>query len=94
MKVEWTARSLADLEAIGEFVSRDDPRAAQKLVSELLDSTENTLTDHPNAGRQGRVKSTREWTAHKNYVVAYRVLGDRIQVLSVVHSARLWPHKL
>lgn len=49
------------------------------------------LANYSNVGRQGRVEGTREWVAHKNYVVAYRVLEDRVQILSVMHSARLWP---
>jgi len=94
MKIIWAARSRADLSAIAEYIANDDPRAAQQLVDGLVDSAETTLSDHPNAGRQGRVDGTREWVAHKNYVVAYRVRDEHIQILSVMHSARLWPGKL
>ena len=94
MIVEWTIPAQTCLQAIVDYISEDDFEAAHRLVDEIVISTENTLADHPNAGRPGRVENTREWIAHKNYIVAYRVLEGRIQVLSVIHSARLWPSSL
>ena len=92
MIVEWTRSARDNFQAIIEYISQDDPVAAHNLVDNIIDSTETTLTSHPNAGRPGRVVGTREWVAHKNYVVAYRVMpNQRIQVLAVAHSARLWP---
>ena len=62
--------------------------------AKLIDSTEDTLSDHPMAGRPGRVSGTREWVDHQRYIVAYRVTahGD-VDVLDVVHAARLWPER-
>jgi len=92
MIIEWTRPARDSLLAIVEYISQDDTVAAHSLVDGIIDSTETTLTSHPNAGRPGRVEGTREWVVHKNYVVAYRVIsGQRIQVLTVAHSARLWP---
>ena len=94
MIIEWTAPARADLVAIVEYIAQDDIAAAHRLADRVVESTETTLTQHPNAGRPGRVEGTREWVAHKNYVVVYRVIsGLRIQVLTVVHSARLWPQE-
>lgn len=92
MRLEWTAPAQADLTTIIEYIAQDDPQAAHQLVDGIVDSTENTLMEHPNAGRAGRIDGTQEWVAHKHYVVVYRLTNtQKIQVLAVVHSARLWP---
>jgi toxin ParE1/3/4 len=94
MIVEWTVPAQICLQEISEYISKDSPDAAHRLIDEIEQSTRDTLTDQPGAGRAGRVDGTREWVAHKNYVVAYRAVGDRVQVLSVMRSARLWPKSL
>lgn len=91
MIVDWTRPALLDLTAIIEHIAPDDSAAAYALVDAIITGTETMLSAHPNAGRPGRVADTREWVAHHNYVVAYRVHDNRVQVLAVVHSARLWP---
>ena len=91
MRVLWTSQAEADLHSILTYIIDEDPTAAFTLVDAIVESVEGTLSDHPYAGRQGRVAETREWVAHKNYLVAYQVGNDSVEILSVVHAARLWP---
>ncbi|WP_424991369.1 type II toxin-antitoxin system RelE/ParE family toxin [Fluviibacterium sp. S390] len=91
MIVEWSAQAAKNLEDIAVYVAQHNPEAARRLIDDLVDDTEAMLAAHPHAGRPGRVSGTREWVAHKSYVVAYRIKDARVQVLAVVHSARLWP---
>jgi toxin ParE1/3/4 len=43
-------------------------------------------------GRPGRVKGTRELViVGTPYIVAYRIKGDAVQVLRVLHGAQKWP---
>ena len=51
------------------------------------------LAIHPHAGREGRVKSTRELIIPGTpYFVAYRVKNeDTVEVLAVIHGKRRWP---
>lgn len=94
MSVRYTARASASLQAIFVHIAEDDPMAAHALVDRLIDSVETTLGHHPHAGRPGRVSGTREWVAHRHYIIAYRVTGEGdVEVLDVVHSARLWPEQ-
>jgi toxin ParE1/3/4 len=52
----------------------------------------DTLADHPEIGRPGRIPGTRELViTNTPFVVPYRVRGDLIEVLSVFHGARRWP---
>ena len=50
------------------------------------------LLDHPNLGRAGRVRGTRELVISGSpFVVIYRVRFDQVQILRVLHHARKWP---
>ncbi len=50
---------------------------------------------HPGLGWPGRVPNARELVITGTpYVVPYRVLGDRVEVLRVLHAAKRWPKKL
>lgn len=91
MRVSWQEQALVDLDEALAYISEDNPTAALKLVAAIFASADQTLSEHPLAGRPGRVEGTRELVVHKSYVLAYRVEPDSVQILSVVHSARLWP---
>jgi len=94
LTIRWTRPALADLEAIGDFVARDNPQAAERLVARIL-SAVDALRDHPNLGRPGRIAGTGELVvADTPYVVPYRVADGDVQILAVFHGARRWPDEL
>ena len=94
MTVYWTPSARSDLIEIFEHIRRDDPRAASDLV-DRIDAAVSRLSQHPGMGRPGRVSGTRELVIpHAPYVVAYRVVGDDVQVLRVLHGARMGPSHL
>jgi toxin ParE1/3/4 len=46
----------------------------------------------PRSGRRGRVEGTRELVITRTpYIVAYRIIGDTVRILRVLHSSRQWP---
>ena len=90
MRIRWTRPALADLEAIGDFIARDNPGAAERTVA-AIGAFVDALRDHPNLGRPGRLIGTRELiVAGTPYVIPYRVVGDDVEVLAVFHGARRW----
>jgi plasmid stabilization system protein ParE len=53
------------------------------------------LATSPALGRSGRVAGTRELVIPRTpYVVPYRVTGDVVQIITVLHSAQRWPDTL
>ena len=91
MIVRWTAPALRDLEANGDYIARDNPTAADRVVLRILDQTE-LLSTHPEIGRPGRIAETRELVITDTpYIVPYRLRGGKIEVLAVFHGARKWP---
>ncbi len=94
MTVYWTPSARSDLIEIFEHIRRDDPRAASGLV-DRIDAAVSRLSQHPGMGRPGRLSGTRELVIPRApYVVAYRVVGDDVQVLRVLHGARTWPSQM
>jgi toxin ParE1/3/4 len=91
MKLRWTAPALRDLEALGDYIARDHPAAAAKTITQILEQVD-MLAAHPHAGRAGRVSGTRELVISGTpFIVPYRVRGDDVELLAVLHGARQWP---
>jgi len=91
MKVRWTQPALRDLEQIGDYISRDNPAAAEKLVARIFDRVD-ALALQPHLGRPGRVPETRELVITGTpFLAPYRVRADEVEILALFHGARLWP---
>lgn len=94
MKVVWTRAAADHLEEIGDWIARDSPAAAERLVAAIIDRV-STLGSHPHLGRPGRIVETRELViAGTPYIVAYRVRESAVEVLAAFHGARRWPERL
>jgi toxin ParE1/3/4 len=94
VKIEWSPAALADRDAIFDYIEADSPRAAV-AVDERIEAATARLADFPESGRPGRVKGTRELVITRApYILPYRIIGDRVRILRVLHSARLWPDGL
>ena len=91
----WTDRALSDLEAIGDYISRDDPRAAVRWIDQLLAAAVRAALN-PLAGRPvpevGR-SDVRE-VFKKTYRIVYRVSRGRIEILTVFEGHRLFPDEV
>lgn len=90
MKLVWTPEAIQDRDDIYRFIEQDDPLAAITL-DELISEKAALLADYPYSGRTGRVSGTRELIVHPNYMLVYDVVEQWVRLLSVVHTARLWP---
>jgi len=94
MRLRWLNLALDDLDEIAEYISRDNPDAARRVVKRLWKAAQD-LTGQPEMGRPGRVYGTRELVVvNTPFVVPYRVVGSEIQILRVLHGARNWPNSL
>lgn len=91
MRVRWLIAALAYVDAEVDYITRDDPAAADRLADKIRHSVEQ-LVEYPAMGRAGRVPGTRElMISGTPYVVPYRVREGVVQILRVFHAARRWP---
>ena len=91
MRLEWSAYALADRSAIFDYIEADSPRAAAAVDERVREQVE-VLARFPQNGRNGRTEGTRELIISRTpYIVAYRVTGNTVRVLRVLHGSRRWP---
>jgi toxin ParE1/3/4 len=81
----------ADRGAIFDYIEADNPRAAVAIDMRISDRV-RLLARLPRSGRRGRVEGTRELVITRTpYIVAYRIIGDTVRILRILHSSRQWP---
>ena len=90
LTLEWKQQARLDLFGIIDFISDDNPDAAQELKNDIEVKVEK-LREFPELYKLGRKRGTRELIAHKNYIVIYRITAKQVEVLRVKHAAQQWP---
>ena len=88
--LEWTAAAVADLMAIVDYISDDNPEAAQALKDDI-EAKVSRLRQNPRLYRVGRVNGTREMIVRSNYLVVYAEDLHTVAILRVLHAAQQWP---
>ena len=93
MKVVWFKRAVWDLQSAKEYITQDNPLAAQQVVQRIKNKV-TLLSEQPGIGRPGRVPNTKELVVDRtSFILPYRVRDNRIEILRVLHSSRRWPNK-
>jgi toxin ParE1/3/4 len=94
MHLEWSVSARADRKAIFDYIEEDNPRAAI-TVDECIRTRVVGLTQFPEMGRPGRIDGTREMLISDTpYIAAYRIVGDTVRILRVLHGAQQWPDEI
>lgn len=88
--IHWKKQAIHDVIEIGKHIAKDSPGNAEKMIT-LIEGKVTPLATHPHFGRTGRKRGTHELVVHENYVVIYRVLTKRIDILRIKHTAQQWP---
>lgn len=88
--IQWKKHAINDLIKIGQHIAKDSPANAEKMV-DFIEEKVMPLAAHPRIGRAGRKRGTYELVAHESYLVIYRVLVNKIEILRVKHTAQQWP---
>jgi toxin ParE1/3/4 len=93
VRIRWLRTALANLNAEAEYIARDSPAAAARMVATIASAVEH-LVEHPAMGRSGRVSGTRELFLPATPDIAlYRVRHNAVEVLRVFPAARKWPSR-
>jgi toxin ParE1/3/4 len=91
MQFCWTEEAADDLQRIADYLLIHAPGRAPELLRVIYDAP-STLLTFPNRGRPGKREGTRELVLTPlPYIVVYKVLGDVIFVVRILHSAQQWP---
>ena len=88
MKVRFTTAARDDIAGIHEYIARDNPVAAAKVIAAIERSTMR-LADFPLSGRIGAVEATRELVVPQlPFIAVYRLIHDGVEIIGVFHAAQ------
>ncbi|HLB13521.1 MAG TPA: type II toxin-antitoxin system RelE/ParE family toxin [Burkholderiales bacterium] len=85
----YSARALADLDRLFDFLVAENPNAAAAAAAVIVDAV-TILERHPYIGRpvRGRLRELVISYGRTGYVALYRVAarGDRVEILAIRHQ--------
>ena len=90
MKLKFTPRAVQDLADIAAYIHQQNPPAALRVRSAILESLQN-LVLFPHIGRRQTVEGVRKLVTRRYpYLVYYTIdnVADEIIVLTIQHPAR------
>ena len=97
MKWRLTKRADTDLDAIWDYIARDNPLAADRVEQKFYEDFAK-LAENPGMGHfrddlaDRRYRFCREYS----YLIVYRIIGKTLRIVRVMHGARdmsrLFPH--
>jgi len=93
LKLAWLPRAIANRDAQIDYIAQDSPKAAIEQ-GDRIEHQVGQLIEHPEMGRPGRKKGTRELVISRTpFIVVYRVKPrvKRIELMRVLHGAQQWP---
>lgn len=91
MKVVLTERALADLDGIADWIGHDNWDRAEAFV-ELLEAKCMSLSRFPRRYPlvTGSAEAGLRKLPYRDYLIFYRPLDEKVEILRIVHGARDW----
>ena len=90
-------RAQLDLLEIQAYVLRDNPRAAVRLIDDLLADLRR-LGAFPSRGARPKDARLRKaeyrYLVHGEYLIFYKVFASHVRIYRVVHGRRMYTHLL
>jgi len=90
VRVVWTPEAQQDRIDVWDYVAADNPLAAARM-DEIFSDAAVRLAEHPMLGRSGKIPGTRELIPYESYRLVYKIDGETVWILTLVHTARQWP---
>jgi len=85
-QIVWSDIAIADLEGIRAYIAQFNPSAANRIALDLI-AAATSLANLPERGRPvgpGRRELVTVWP----YVIRYRYVGGRVDIVRVQHGRR------
>jgi toxin ParE1/3/4 len=90
VRIRFLSIAFRDLDEIKEYIGRDNPAAAQRVVERIATQIDK-LKSIPYLGRSSDIPGTRTLVVpNLPYVVIYELARDEIVIAGVMLGARNW----
>ena len=89
-RIIWSPKAADNLEEICNFIGEDSEYYARIFAQKIIAEVES-IPDFPKAGRivpEYQQDNLRE-KIFQNYRIVYRIIPDTIEIVAIVHGARL-----
>lgn len=86
LKLRWTKRALGRLDTIAAYLAKDNPTRAKTFAKELRQKVD--VLKSQQIGTVWKIFGTKQYVLHPNYIAIYKVQGDEVQILTILHSAQ------
>ncbi|WP_373746538.1 type II toxin-antitoxin system RelE/ParE family toxin [Neisseria dentiae] len=90
LNVIWRDTALEDLLQITDYIWERNPVAGVEM-EDLLTGSAQQLSGAPYIGRVGKISGTREFVAHPNYILVYKIEIGEVHIIRVLHARREYP---
>jgi plasmid stabilization system protein ParE len=90
MKLYYTPRAIADLEAIADYLQPRSPQGAASVRAAILDTLRN-LVHFPHIGRRQTAETVRKIAVRKYKYLIYYTLdeaAEEIVIITIQHGAK------
>ncbi len=92
MRIRWTEPATRDLTEIADYLEKHGSSAIARRIALSIYESVGGLAQFPWQGRTGRKAGTRELVLNGlPYVAVYRLQGDMLEILRILHGAQIWP---
>jgi toxin ParE1/3/4 len=92
MRIRWTEPAARDLTQIADYLEKRGSSAIARRIAISISERIEALAQFPEQGRTGRKSGTRELVlSGLPYLAVYRLEGDAIEILRILHGAQMWP---
>lgn len=93
MRIDWLPAAVENRHSQLAYIGERNPRAAIDM-GDAVAAAVLRLAQHPEIGRPGRVRRTRELVVSGTpFVVAYRIEPEAVVILRLLHGAQRWPRR-
>ncbi len=92
-RIIWSPNASDDLESICEFIAIDSEYYARLFAKQVIKAIERLIV-FPESGRivpEYNLRNIRE-IIYQNYRIVYRVKSETVEIVTIVHGARLLDH--
>ena len=90
MRLTWRQMALEDRMRIMNHIAQENPAAAIEL-DETFGDKARRAAQNPALYKVGRYPATREIVVRPNYVMIYRVVDNRVEIIRILHARQQWP---
>lgn len=95
MRIHWTVNAIDQLANIYEYIALNSPTYGRRMIDRITRRSEQ-ISEHALSGRKVPEFDTEDIREliERPYRIIYRIKPGQIDIISVIHCARLLPKEL